>query len=369
MGNLQKNTSDKTAFSSSKILVLCESVKARIESGEFLAGTEFPSTSEIAKEYGVSYVTAHKALGNLVEKGLLERRNGVGTFVRASINVKFDKIGIPLRLEGNPFFISCYETISKVAERFSLRAVFGNGVDELSMLERFAADGIKAVIRFPGGPYYEKPIWDKLSELNMRTVILNDWWLDGGPFPCVKTDEQQAARLMLDYLYSQGHRKIALLQDVFEENRFDLMKEFNSFHLEHGIIPKQEQIIYYTEEKTQAIIESLKDNKITAVFSCFDFNTLRLLKNLTNAGIRIPEDISIASFDGTHQMEDMGITALRQNVPQLVEEAFKIILSESYNHIKTKKIPAEIIIGNSVCNITAAPQSRGEQDENANKKL
>jgi LacI family transcriptional regulator len=165
---------------------------------------------------------------------------------------------------------------------------------------------------------------------------------------------------MLDYLYSQGHRNIALIQDIFEENRFDLMKEFNRFHLEHGIIPKQEQIIYYSEKETPSIIEKMKNNKITAVFSCFDYNTLRLIRGLTKAGLRVPEYVSIASFDGIQQMEDMGITTLKQDVRRLIEEAFKIILSESYNNTKVKKIPAEIIIRNSVCNITAEPQLRGK---------
>lgn len=342
-------TRDRKPFSNSKSSSLCEAIKKRIENGEFLFSAQFPSTVEVAEEYGVSYVTAHKALGHLVEIGLLERRNGVGTFVRSYAHAKFDRVGIPIRLEKNPFFMSCYEAMSKAAELFSMRAVFGDGTDELSLLERFATDGIKAVIRFPGAPYHERLIWGKLQELNMKAIILNDWWLDGGPFPCVKTDEARAVGIMLDHLYSQGHTKIALLQDSFEENRFDIVKEFNTFLLARGIIPEKEQLVYYNNKHD--VVEILKQNGFTAVFSCFDLNTLKLLKDLENAGLRVLEDISIASFDGIQQMEAVGITTLRQNVRQLVQEAFMIILSESYNHVKIRKIPAEIIIRNSVKDI------------------
>jgi GntR family transcriptional regulator of arabinose operon len=332
----------------SKVPVICESIVKQIESGMFLTETAFPSTMDIARKYGVSYVTAHKALSVLVDKGVLERRNGVGTFIREDAGVKIDRIGVPLRLESNPFFVSCYEMISKVAETFSVKAVFGDGMDELSMLDRFAADGIKAVIRFPGDPYREKAVWDKLLKLNMRTVVLNDWWLDGGPFPCVKTDEAQAAGLALNYLYSQGHKKIALIQDVFEENRFDLMKEFNRFHLEHGLMLSEENFMCFCGEKYLAVIDTLKQNKFTAVFSCFDYNTTRLLDKLSREGISVPSDVSVVSFDGTQSMEEKGITTIKQNIQELIREAFRIVLSKSYSDTKIRKVSAEIAVRKSV---------------------
>lgn len=53
------------------------------ESGGYAPGSRFPTEREICARYGVSRVTANKALSQLVMGGVLEFRKGVGTFVAA----------------------------------------------------------------------------------------------------------------------------------------------------------------------------------------------------------------------------------------------------------------------------------------------
>jgi GntR family transcriptional regulator len=53
-------------------------------SGDLSPGARFPTERELATRFGVSRVTANKALSQLVVEGLLEFRPGVGTFVRKS---------------------------------------------------------------------------------------------------------------------------------------------------------------------------------------------------------------------------------------------------------------------------------------------
>ena len=54
----------------------------RIAAGEWRPSTPLPSESTLAQVYDVSVGTMRKALAELVEEGLLERRHGSGTFVR-----------------------------------------------------------------------------------------------------------------------------------------------------------------------------------------------------------------------------------------------------------------------------------------------
>lgn len=53
-----------------------------VSSGEFGTGAKFLTERQISERFGVSRVTANKALSSLVSEGLLEFRKGVGTFVR-----------------------------------------------------------------------------------------------------------------------------------------------------------------------------------------------------------------------------------------------------------------------------------------------
>lgn len=54
-----------------------------VESGAYAPGGRFLTEREICTRYGVSRVTANKALSQLVMGGVLEFRKGVGTFVAA----------------------------------------------------------------------------------------------------------------------------------------------------------------------------------------------------------------------------------------------------------------------------------------------
>jgi GntR family transcriptional regulator len=56
-----------------------------IRNGDFKVGQQFLTEREVAERFGVSRVTANKALSHLVVSGVLEFRKGVGTFVREGV--------------------------------------------------------------------------------------------------------------------------------------------------------------------------------------------------------------------------------------------------------------------------------------------
>ena len=58
-----------------------EAILARIASGDLGPGAMLPSEFELGAELGVSQGTARKALGELERRGVVERRQGKGTFV------------------------------------------------------------------------------------------------------------------------------------------------------------------------------------------------------------------------------------------------------------------------------------------------
>ncbi|WP_426959994.1 GntR family transcriptional regulator [Muricoccus radiodurans] len=61
---------------------LRDALAARIASQEWPADSRIPAEALLAAEYGVAPNTLRRALGQLVQEGLLERRQGRGTFVR-----------------------------------------------------------------------------------------------------------------------------------------------------------------------------------------------------------------------------------------------------------------------------------------------
>ena len=56
-------------------------LREKIISGKYVAGDRLQTESELIQQYGVSRITVRQALTALVEDGLIERRQGRGTFV------------------------------------------------------------------------------------------------------------------------------------------------------------------------------------------------------------------------------------------------------------------------------------------------
>ncbi len=66
---------------------------SRLRDGIYAPGEILPSVQELAKEFSVSDITIKKAISSLVEEGYLERKRGVGTWVRKEM---INKVKMPL---------------------------------------------------------------------------------------------------------------------------------------------------------------------------------------------------------------------------------------------------------------------------------
>jgi len=73
-------------------LRLRRAIQNTIESGAFPPGQALPSERDLAKQLALSRVTVRKAIGGLVEDGLLAQRHGAGTFVAERIVKSFSRL-------------------------------------------------------------------------------------------------------------------------------------------------------------------------------------------------------------------------------------------------------------------------------------
>jgi DNA-binding GntR family transcriptional regulator len=63
---------------------ICQILRDRIGDGTYALGAPIPTEAELCTEFGASRFTVREALRRLVESGMVERRKGSGSFVRAS---------------------------------------------------------------------------------------------------------------------------------------------------------------------------------------------------------------------------------------------------------------------------------------------
>ncbi len=90
-----------------------EDLRKRIRSGEFKEGDLFPSERELIETYKVSRLTIRRAVNTLVEQGILEKKQGKGTFIaKPKVN---HRVG-SLYSTSEEFLLNNYVVKTKVIE-------------------------------------------------------------------------------------------------------------------------------------------------------------------------------------------------------------------------------------------------------------
>lgn len=80
-GNVQRDAAHEGGSSPHLFTQLADALREKIYSREWKSGERIPSEHELMEHYGVSRGTARRAIGVLVDEGMLEQRHGSGTYV------------------------------------------------------------------------------------------------------------------------------------------------------------------------------------------------------------------------------------------------------------------------------------------------
>src|SRR6476619_2960653 len=89
---------------------------------QFLIGDPTPPETELVRSLGVSRATIRAAVGRLVSRGLLVRRQGSGTFLARRPEQAGQPSPVGIKLGSNVAELGRLETYTSIAERLGLKA-------------------------------------------------------------------------------------------------------------------------------------------------------------------------------------------------------------------------------------------------------
>ncbi len=157
------------------------------------------------------------------------------------------------------------------------------------------------------------------------------------------------------YFVSLGHKDVAVLDDNNEEESRHRWRGFKQAYKEAGIELSEDShyIVNIDRAKLQQGLESLLPElkKKTAVFCISDFYAIRLIKFLTEHGLKVPEDISVAGYDDIlySKLTTPELTTIRQDMElkakKAVESMMKMIENKQVEH--NIKLPVELVVRDS----------------------
>jgi len=276
---------------------LVDELKSRISSGVY--SDMLPHTEVLAKEFGVNIKTMAKAIHQLVEAGLLERRRHCGTRIRRNfVEASAGDPMVEVIFEGfttiftHPFWGGIWDGLVSRLSRSGYRPVLHmlNVDPQTGMLDMSSFSLNQAVGRILLG-IFDKRIFDAVQSSGVPFVSACDAVNLSG-VPQVTFDFTYGIQKAVDYLTDRGHRRIAFIGQInpdspiqiphkylayrkaMENNGFsEFMNAENTSPLERSASGALERLL--SRSKPDALIAAY-DHQLPGILEALRFRSLKL---------------------------------------------------------------------------------------------
>lgn len=364
-----------------------EHFKDLILNGELKENDKIPSEKEVMEQFSVSRITVANALMQLAKEGWIYRVPGRGSFVSEEIHEILSnhkaQVESEYRLQNLPVeksytslgstvistnktantFISTASGGRKIiglvmpvlVDYFSIRLIQGINniledsqytlhiVQTFNSIEReeeaildLVKNGAVGLIIFPCDTetYNEEILSLKQSKY---PFVLIDRYFPGVETNIVRSDGMIGGKLAVDYLWDLGHRDIAICSDsplptITVEDRIngymDALKKKEAL-INPALILTDFNVDYKEKNTEHPLYRFIKNRMATAFITLNGRLGLHILSICREIGLRVPEDISILTFDDPSPgLDESGtLTYIYQSEGIMGEEAVKILLN------------------------------------------
>lgn len=280
-----------------------------------------------------------------------------------------DSIGLLITSDiVNPWYAQLVSSIECELAKHGKTMVLSLGKDdyekERHCLEAFGGGRVAGVIV---GPIFRKRnlqnIWQSLNH-GLSMVMFN--CMDHMPVDYVAVDQAEGARLAVNHLIENGHRRIGYLccppSDV-EETGKTRRQGFEQALFDHDLPVFGRDIVLAENTKQggyeamKAILAEPRDNLPTAFFCHNDTVALGAMLAIQQAGLSVPKDISLIGFDDIEEsaLAFPPLTTMGNIKGRLAEELVRTLLESidgtGPGHRVQKDIAPELIVRHSVRNL------------------
>lgn len=316
----------------------------KIESGLFVDHQRIPSENELCREYGVSRITATKALTELALNGYIYRLQGKGSFVVPAADRPVSDVR---KTQAEPcqvgFVIPAsldYHTAGLVRgvsgifsfPQFIVNVIRSDSAEaEEYILQYFYRNRFDGVLIFPNDfEYYNNTILQ--MHLNQYPFVLVDRMFQQLNCPYVTCDNAEASKLAVEYLRRCGHNKIGFAAATsFREQAASIRYQAYAQTVRQlGMPVLAYENLFSNPRQTGYLDELLNDitaGKATALLVSSSGCAVQLHQFFQQHQIRVPDDVSIICFDNPclYSSSTNFFTYIDQDSYQMGAEAGKIL--------------------------------------------
>jgi GntR family transcriptional regulator of arabinose operon len=306
---------------------------------------------KMSERFGLSRQTVRRATQTLVEKAVLTRVQGSGTYVGertpkaraerymnvAVVSTFYESYIFPRTLRGIEKTLSQAGYAMQVA--FTDNQVPNETKILQSLLQKDNIDGLIVEPSCGALPNSNVGYYKEFQERHIPVIFFNDAY-PGVEAPCVRLDDVAIAADATQLLIDAGHTKIA---GIFKLDDGQGPRRYNGFinAMKRADLPLDARQVFWIDTELQRDLEEQEAYLFKRIAGCTgvvcynDQVAMQVIELALNRGIRVPEELSVVGIDDSelselgrvkctsfpHPLEKLGEKAA-ENLLHMIEDPF-----------------------------------------------
>ena len=296
--------------------------------------------SDVAEAAGVSEATVSRVINN---------RGIVAPTTRKTVEDAMRRVGYSKASTSNvvllitpgltdPFFAQLCERLGEALNTQGFRAVIasapGGSSQEFDYIAAMADLGIVGAVFVSASNALDEADPSVPNLLAMREIpfVCINGAFPRVPSPTLSTNDEVAARIAVDHLWSLGHRRIGLAAGPIGNRPSDRRaRGFLRGVQEVGGLPAADScpIVHteYSMEGGYAATEALLDRAVTAIVAASDDMALGVIRAAGRRGISVPAELSVIGYDDALPLDFVQppLTTVRQPIDRLSQAVVALL--------------------------------------------
>jgi GntR family transcriptional regulator of arabinose operon len=328
----------------SKYADVYDRLLGQLREGRWKAGDRIPTEAELVEQFGVSRITVARAVHDLEAQGLVERRRGAGTFVRAAhgaaATLSFGLL-IPDLGETEVLEPICRGMMTSPLARDCV-LLWGNAGSESAPREERAWQLCSQFVerRVSGVFFAPLELSRDAAAVNQRIsraldaaripVVLLDRGLASYPQPdaydLVALDNRRAGFTITEHVLQLGAARVAFVAAPCAAATVDEREAGYREALYRFGRPLDPQSIRRMDPDEDAAVQAFMDAQRPDAIVCANDRTAgRLMHALRRTGYRVPGDVRLVGIDDVTYaaLLPVPLTSLRQPARQIGDAAME----------------------------------------------
>lgn len=299
-------------------------------------GLTISTVSRVLNGKAEQYRIGEKSQQKIIEAA--EELNYIPNQFAANLRTgKSNTIALIVPSLNNPFFANLASTINSEVRKFGYLTMISDSdenqeIEEME-LQQVMSRNIEGLIIVPCGNQ-----WQHIKQLHDQglPVICIDRYFENLDIPFVSTDNYDGAYQATNHLIESGHTMITCIQGTKEATPNRLrVKGYLDAMANAGFskcnVVGDDYSVQTAYLETKILLQ--KEEKPTAIFALSNMIALGCMKALKETNVRIPDDISLITFDDQVYLDYLvtPLSCIAQPVSDISKIAIKFLFSRLGN--------------------------------------